>query len=97
MGDLLEVLGSKKRLMILRSLSRGNRCVSELMDELKMDGKTAKYHLDKLERLGIVSSYIEGKRKYYQLMKEVVIVISPPPNRKFVVAALEKQPSEISL
>ncbi|AIY91240.1 hypothetical protein GACE_2219 [Geoglobus acetivorans] len=67
------------------------------MDELKMDGKTAKYHLDKLERLGIVSSYFEGKRRYYQLVKEVVIMISPPPNRKFVVAALEKHSSEISL
>ena len=67
---LIEVIGSKKRLLILKMLSRGERCVSEIMKELKMDGKTAKYHLDVLERYGIVESKTVGKKKYYRLKKE---------------------------
>ncbi len=88
---MIEALGSKKRLMILRSLSRGERCVSELMSELGMDGKTAKHHLDVLERYGIIGSEFRGKRKYYRLKKEILIQISPPPSRRFMIAVVERE------
>ena len=88
---LVDALGSKKRLMILKSLSRGDKCVSELMKELKMDGKTAKYHLDVLERSGLIESKIVGRRKYYILKKEIKLEISPPPYRKFILIAQEAQ------
>jgi predicted transcriptional regulator len=88
---LLEVIGSKKRLMILKSLSRREMCVSELMDELKMDGKSAKYHLDLLEKYGLVESRVVGKRKYYILKKEIKLEISPPPYRKFTLIAVDKE------
>ncbi len=87
---LLEALGSRKRLEILRSLTKGERCVSDIMRELGMDGKTAKHHLEVLERAGIVESRIVGKKKVYRLVKEVRIEISPPPCRKFIVTVLPK-------
>ena len=88
---LIEAIGSKKRLMILKTLSKGDKCVSELMRELKMDGKTAKYHSDVLERSGLIESKIVGKRNYYTLKKEIKLEISPPPHRKFILIAQEAQ------
>ncbi len=87
---LVEVIGSKKRLLILKMLSKGDKCVSEIMKELKMDGKTAKYHLDILERCGIIESKTVGKKKYYRLKKEIRLEISPPPYRKFILSATDK-------
>jgi len=81
----LEILGSKARLKILRLLSERDMYVSEIMDKAHMDGKTAKYHLDKLENVQWISSYKEGRRKYYSLDKEIVVNISPSPNRKYVL------------
>ncbi len=87
---ILDAIGSKKRLMILKMLSRGEKCVSEIMEELKMDGKTAKHHLEVLEKAGLVESRNVGKRKVYRLVKEIRIEISPPPKRKFIVAVSSK-------
>ncbi|MFO7792678.1 MAG: winged helix-turn-helix domain-containing protein [Candidatus Saliniplasma sp.] len=81
----LEILGSKTRLKILHLLSERDMYVSELMEKAGMDGKTAKHHLDMLERSGIVSSEERGRRKYYILKKEIILRISPSPNRRYLV------------
>ena len=80
-----ELLGSKARLEILRSLSRRDMYVSELMDGVGMDGKTATHHLDVLSEAGIVSTRMEGRRRYYSLEREVTLDISPPPERRFIL------------
>lgn len=82
--DSLEVLASKPRLEILRQLSRHDMYVSELMETVGMDGKTATHHLDVLEEAGLVESYGDGRRRYFELVKEVRLEISPSPNRQFV-------------
>lgn len=82
--DSLDVLGSKPRLEILRLLSRRDMYVSELMEEVGMDGKTATHHLDVLTEAGILESYEEGRRRYFTLVSEVRLEISPSPNRRFV-------------
>lgn len=82
--DTLEVLGSKPRLELLRLLSHRDMYVSELMDEVGMDGKTATHHLDALTEAGILESYEEGRRRYFTLISEVRLEISPSPNRRFV-------------
>ncbi len=81
----VELLGSKARLEILHKLARRDMYVSEIMDEVGLDGKTAKHHLEKLEENGLVSSRKEGKRKYYSLEREVILKISPSPNRRFKI------------
>lgn len=83
--DYMELLGSKARLEILRSLSRGDMYVSEIIEEVGMDGKTAKHHLDALEETGVVETYEEGRRIYYTLVREVRLEISPSPDRRFVL------------
>lgn len=82
--DSLAVLGSKPRLEILRLLSRQDMYVSELMDAVGMDGKTATHHLDVLTEAGVVDSYREGRRRYFTLVRAVRVDISPSPNRRFV-------------
>lgn len=83
--DPLKILGSKARLEILHQLSTRDMYVSELMEEVGMDGKTAKHHLEKLEKAGIVSSRERGRRKYYSLKKDIILRISPSPNRRYEV------------
>jgi len=92
---ILDAIGSKKRLLILKMLSKGERCVSEIMEELEMDGKTAKHHLDVLERAGLIESRIVGRRKVYRLIKEIRIEISPPPKRRFIVAVSSKRGCQV--
>lgn len=82
--DSLDVLGSKPRLELLRLLSRGDMYVSELMEEVGMDGKTATHHLDVLTEAGILESYKDGRRRYYTLVQEIRLEITPSPNRRFV-------------
>lgn len=82
---LLDTIGSKKRLEILKLLSGGDKYVSQIMDLAKMDGKRAKFHLDKLEEAELVKSYEEGRRKYYRLEKEIRLEITSPPEGKFVL------------
>jgi predicted transcriptional regulator len=82
--DTLELLGSKARLRILQALSRRDMYVTELMDEVGMDGKTATHHLDYLENAGVVDSYEEGRRRYFTLVGDVELAVSPSPNRRFV-------------
>ncbi|MGM0510543.1 MAG: ArsR/SmtB family transcription factor [Thermoplasmatota archaeon] len=83
--DPLHILGSKSRLEILHMLSKKDMYVSELMENVSMDGKTCKHHLDCLEEAGLVSSREEGRRKYYSLDKDVILRISPSPNRMYEV------------
>lgn len=94
MVDLLEVLGSKARLSILRALSDGDRYVSQLMEEVGMDGKSAQHHLEVLAEAGIVTSYKEGRRRYYRLVKALRLEVSPSPNRRFVVQARDVEESD---
>ncbi len=86
---LLENIGSKKRLEILKHLSDGDKYVSQIMELAKIDGKNAKHHLEKLEKADIIKSYKEGRRKYYTLKTEIRLEIVPPPEGKFLLYTTE--------
>lgn len=81
----LKILGSVSRLKILHKLSEEDKYVSQIMEEVGLDGKTAKHHLNKLEDADVISSREEDRRKYYSLKKEIYLKISPPPNRHYEV------------
>lgn len=83
--EALELIGSKSRLEILRALTRRDMYVTELKEEVGMDGKTATHHLGVLEEKGVIESYRDGRRRYYALGSELHVEISPSPNRRFVV------------
>lgn len=85
--SLLDVLGSAARLKILRRLSDGPMYVSELAEDVGMDGTTAVHHLSTLEDAGLVEPYRRGNRKYYRLVKSIRMEAAPPPERSFILQA----------
>lgn len=87
---MIDVLGSKNRLKILKNLSRSDMYLSELMDKVGMDSKNAKHHLKKLEYANIIESRTEGRKRYYSLKKEIRLEIRPPPKGKFLLYEAEK-------
>ncbi len=88
---MLEIIGQEKRLEILKLLSNEDMYVSEIKEKAKIDGKNAKFHLDKLKENEIVDHYRKGKRKYYTLKKEIKLEITPPPEGKFILYTSEHQ------
>ncbi|WGI18024.1 winged helix-turn-helix domain-containing protein [Methanonatronarchaeum sp. AMET-Sl] len=85
---LLDILGSKKRLQILKLLSKEDQYVSQIMKKLKMDGKNTKHHLDTLEKTNIITTYPQGRKKYYKLNREIQLKITPPPEGTFQLLTL---------
>ncbi len=66
-------LGDPKRLMILYSLSRQPRYVSELAAELDLPQPTVSRHLKVLRERGMVQTTRDGAAVYYSLADERVI------------------------
>ncbi|WP_135823386.1 ArsR/SmtB family transcription factor [Halorussus ruber] len=95
--SLIDLLGSKSRIEIVRELSREPRYVSELAESVGVDGKSAVHHLSKMEDAGLVGHYERGNRKYYYLAKTVELRAAPPPERTFVLRTGERRddPTEI--
>lgn len=87
--SLLDVLGSTARLKILRHLSESPMYVSELAEDVGMDGTTAVHHLSTLEEAGLVEPYRRGNRKYYRLVKTIQLEAAPSPGRTFILQANE--------
>ncbi len=78
-SELLEALGNESRRRILELLSRKPCYVTEISYYLGMAPKVVLEHLEKLEKAGIVSSFEEGRRRYYYISTNVrlEVVISP--------------------
>ncbi|WP_435177098.1 ArsR/SmtB family transcription factor [Halorussus sp. AFM4] len=89
--SLIDLLGSKARIEIIRELSREPRYVTQLAETVGMDGKTAVHHLTKLEDAGLVGHYEQGNRKYYYLARTVELRAAPPPERTFVLRTGERR------
>ena len=94
--SLIDLLGSKARIEIVRELSREPQYVSQLAETVGMDGKTAVHHLSKLEAAGLVAHYERGNRKYYYLAKTVELRAAPPPERTFVLRTGERRDDPIA-
>ena len=85
--SLLDVLGSKSRLKMLRALTDEPKYVSELAEEVGLDGKSTVHHLSVLEDAGLVEHYRSSNRKYFRLVRAVTLEASPPPERAFILQA----------
>jgi len=79
--EILEVLGNESRRRILSLLSKKPCYVSEISYSLKMAPKVVIGHLERLKDIGIVSSYDQGRRRYYTINKNLKMDISITPHR----------------
>ncbi|VTS04464.1 ArsR/SmtB family transcription factor [Tuwongella immobilis] len=66
-AELLAALASPERLRIVRVLSRGSRCVSEIASELEMIPVNLSHHLDILKKAKIVRHQKRGRFVHYRL------------------------------
>ena len=64
---VFKALGHPTRLFMVEELSRGERCVSELVEMVGADGSTISRHLTVLKNAGIVGSERRGAQIFYRL------------------------------
>jgi predicted transcriptional regulator len=93
--SMLEVLGSKPRLRMIKELTAEPRYVSELAERVDLDGKSTTHHLSVLEEAGLVESYWTGQRKYYRLTARIELTASPSPERTFVLSTSERTDRDV--
>ena len=64
---LFKLLSEPVRLRILNLLTRGERCVCEIMAVLDLPQSTVSRHLGRLSRAGLVLDRRQGRWMYYRL------------------------------
>jgi len=87
--DILEALGNESRRRILSLLSKKPCYVSEISYSLKMAPKVVIDHLEKLEKIGLIKSFEDGRRRYYYINKNVRLEISISPHRFYTEVTTE--------
>src|SRR5258708_4128641 len=70
-AKILKSMGDPTRLRILRHLIGGEKNVSQLVDELKVEQPAISHHLSLLRHSGLVLERREGKHVYYELHSSV--------------------------
>lgn len=66
-AEFFKALSDESRLRILRLLARQEKCVCELMEELKMTQSAVSHHLKILKQAGLVKDSRDGKWIFYSL------------------------------
>ncbi len=86
---LLDLLGNENRRRILRLLAHRPCYVTEISEELDVSPKAVIDHLRKLEDAGLVTSRVdEGRRKYFQIARDLRLEVSVSPYRFGAKSAL---------
>ena len=70
LAQVFHALSDETRLGILARLTRGERCVCELTDELDAAQSRLSFHLKVLKEAGLVSDRREGRWMYYTLNQD---------------------------
>jgi DNA-binding transcriptional ArsR family regulator len=66
-AEIVKALAHPTRLFIVNELSKGERCVCELRDEIDADFSTVSKHLSVLKNAGLVLDEKRGLQVYYRL------------------------------
>ncbi len=70
--DALDALGDENRRAIVEVLSRGERSVQQIADQLTISRPAVSRHLRLLKNAGLVIDEVEGAKRIYQLRDEGV-------------------------
>ena len=65
-------LGDETRLRLLEILTGGERCVSDLMDELQLGQSLVSHHLRALREAGLVTVRRDGRRIHYAISESAL-------------------------
>lgn len=66
---VLKCLSDETRYRIFLHLGEGEKCVCELVRELKKEQPLISHHLKQMKKCGLVSSRNEGRRIYYRISR----------------------------
>ena len=66
-AEIVKALAHPTRLFIVNELSKGERCVCELRDEIDADMSTVSKHLSVLKNAGVVEDDKRGLQVFYRL------------------------------
>jgi ArsR family transcriptional regulator len=67
---VFHALGNETRLKILKLLSSGDLCVSDIVESVAGAASTVAHHLRTLEDAGLIVSRRDGRSTYYTVQKE---------------------------
>jgi len=70
LSSILQIVSEESRLKLLCILRKGEHCVCELMQHVKMSQSLISHHLKDLKESGIVKDEKKGLRVYYSLTKK---------------------------
>lgn len=89
-----KALASEMRREILLSLATKDKYLTEISNEVKKKPQTVDFHLALLEEIGLVTSAVQGGKKYYSL-KDKRILDFLRKNKPLPPHARPKPPHEI--
>jgi len=70
--EFLKIISEENRLKILRFLEKGEKCVCEIWQYLKLPQNLVSHHLKVLKDFNLISSRKEGVKIFYRINKKVV-------------------------
>jgi len=70
--EFLKTISEKNRLKILCLLEKGEKCVCEIWQCLKLPQNLVSHHLKTLKDFGLISSRKEGVKIFYKINKRAV-------------------------
>jgi predicted transcriptional regulator len=73
--ELLALPGWETRKRIIETLRNGPKTAYEISKELKINYSTARYHLELLQKFGLVNIR-KGRKYYYELTKNANLLLA---------------------
>lgn len=70
--NFLEIISDENRLLILKYLTGGEKCVCEIWESIGLPQNLASYHLKMLKDYKLISSRKQGLKVIYKLDKDVL-------------------------
>jgi ArsR family transcriptional regulator len=74
-SGVIKAMAHPVRLMIIDELSRGDKCVCELLPIFKLDQSTLSRHLSQLKKAGIISEKKEGAKAIHHLATPCILQV----------------------
>ncbi len=71
-SEIFKALGDPNRLKVVKALTAGELCSSDVASIMEMENSTVSHQLKYLKNSGIISSRKEGKFIYYKIENECV-------------------------
>jgi DNA-binding transcriptional ArsR family regulator len=70
--ELLRAIAHPVRIMVLRELTEGVKCVSDLEEFLEISQPNVSQHLSLLRKHGVIDYYMDGRLRCYYLVEPII-------------------------